>query len=119
MKTIRLDEIPIEERSGYRIKRIATEKLNFNPENIGIYKTIIPPQSKCPNHAHVQLDEVLLFLTKAKVKTESGILTFSEGDVLVIGANEFHEIIAENEEVRLIALKMPNIVEDRVDSQLI
>lgn len=114
MKTIRLKEIPLEERGGYQIKRIVTEKLNFRPENVGIYQTIIPPGNKCPNHAHGQLDEILFFLTRAKVKTESAMLEFEEGDFLIISPGEFHEIIAEEAEVRLIALKIPNIVDDRL-----
>ncbi len=117
MKVIRLNEIALEERDGYKIKRVATEKLNFRPENIGLYQTIIPPQSKCPNHAHGKLDEIIFFLTKAKVRTQSGILEFRKGDFLVLSHGEFHEIIAEDEEVKLIALKLPNIVDDRLVPQ--
>jgi quercetin dioxygenase-like cupin family protein len=115
MKIIRLTEVPIEERGGYRIKRIITKKLNFRPKNIGVYQTIIPPQSRCPNHAHGELDEILFFLTEAKVRTQEDMLEFREGDLLIISPNEFHEIIAEDHEIRLIALKLPNIVTDRIN----
>ena len=115
MKIIRLKEVPLEERGGYQIKRIVTEKLNFEPANVGIYKTIIPPGSKCPNHAHGQLDEILFFLSRAKVDTKEGMLKFEKGDFLVIKPGEFHEIIAEDQEVSLIALKLPNHIKDRLD----
>jgi len=114
MKAIKLDNIPVEERGGYKIRRIVTQPLGFKPENIGLYQTIIPKNSKCSNHAHGRLDEIIFFLTKAKVKTKSSMLKFGEGDFLIIGAGEFHEIIAEDEEVRLIALKLPNIEDDRL-----
>ena len=64
MKIIRINDIEVEERGGYSIKRLCTEELLKNPENIGFYETTIPIGSTCPSHAHENLDEFIIFLTK-------------------------------------------------------
>ena len=115
MKIIRFNEIPNEQRKGYSIKRLCTEKLNKNPENIGFYETTIPPHSKVKKHIHQNLDEVLLFLTKAKVRVDSEVHSFNPGDIMILPPDSPHEIFAEEEEVKLIAVKLPNIVDDKVE----
>ena len=113
MKVIRTRTVPTEERGGYRIRRLATEPLHPSPTNIGLYQTIIPKGSKVGEHAHEQLTELLLFLTPCQVKTDEGMLSFESGDFLILEPGEFHEIYAGDEEVRLMAFKLPNVVADR------
>jgi len=38
MKIIRINEVPVEEREGYSIKRLCTEELLKNPENMDFMK---------------------------------------------------------------------------------
>ena len=115
MKIIRTKSVDIEERGGYRIRRLATETLPQNAENLGLYETIIPQGSKVGDHAHQDLKEVLLFLTECRVETDEGTCHFDAGDFLVLEAGEFHEIHADRGEVRLIAMKLPNLVGDRLE----
>jgi len=115
MKIIRLNEVPDEERDGYSIKRLFTQVLSKRPENVGFYQTTIPTGSRVKSHAHKNLEEILYFLTKTKVKVNEEIYEFLPGDSLILSPNEKHEIIADREKVRLIAIKLPNIPTDRVE----
>jgi quercetin dioxygenase-like cupin family protein len=114
MRIIRLNEVPDEERGEYSIKRLFTVSLTQNPENVGFYQTTIPPHSVVKSHFHAKLDEILYFLTPGRVETESGMHYLEAGDIMILFAGEWHEIIAESEEVNLIAVKLPNIVDDKV-----
>lgn len=118
MKVIRLREVPDEGRKGYSIKRLFTHLLTENPKNVGLYQTTIPAGSTCPNHSHAHLQEILYFLTEAKVATDSEVYSFKPGDLMILDVGEYHEIVAEGKEVRLIAVKLPNIVEDKVEKPL-
>ncbi|HUS49474.1 MAG TPA: sugar nucleotide-binding protein [Candidatus Paceibacterota bacterium] len=117
VKIIRLNYVPDEIRGGgdYSIKRLFTEVLRKNPQNIGFYQTTIPRGGIVKNHAHKDLDEILYFITKGKVKIEEEIIEFNPGDIAILPPMSFHEIIADESEVRLIAVKLPNIIDDKVE----
>ena len=117
IKIIRLNEIPdeIREGGGYSIKRLFTEALSKNPDNVGFYQTTIPKGSRVKNHYHDKLDEILYFITSGKVRVGEKIYEFSPGDLMVLPPRSPHEIIADDKEVRLIAVKLPNIVDDKVN----
>ena len=114
MKIIRLNHIPNEERDGYFIKRLFTHQLEKEPNNVGFYQTTIPKGSIVKGHYHANLEEVLYFITKAKVKSESLTFSFEPGDIMILSPGDWHEIIAEEEDAKLIAVKLPNIVDDKV-----
>ncbi len=117
VKIIRLNEVPDEIRGGgsYSIKRLLTEPLKKNPDNAGFYQTTIPPRSAVKNHYHKDLDEFLYFITKGKVRVDTETYEFDPGDIFVLPPGSPHEIFAEDSEVRLIAVKLPNIVDDKVE----
>lgn len=115
MKIIKLKEIPVEEKKGYSIKRLFTEVLSCNPQNVGFYETTIPKGSVCKHHYHKELDEIILFLTTAKMRVEQEIYDFETGDIVILNPSDKHEFIAENNEVKLIAVKLPNIPDDKVE----
>ena len=68
MKIIRISEVTNENRKGYSIKRLFTECLSKNPKNVGFYETTIPKGSKCSEHYHSNLDEIIYFITKGKMR---------------------------------------------------
>jgi len=117
IKIIRLNDVPDEIRGkgSYSIKRLFTESLRKNPDNVGFYQTTIPPKSKVKNHYHENLDEILYFITSGKVDIGSEIYEFAPGDMVILPPGAPHEIFAEDKEVKLIAVKLPNIVEDKVE----
>ena len=115
MRIIRLKDVPVEEREGYSIKRLFTEFLSCNPENVGFYETTVPKGSVCKHHYHEKLDEIIIFLTKAKMRVEKEIYNFESGDIVILKPLDKHEFIAEDNEVKIIAVKLPNITNDKVE----
>ena len=115
MKIIRLKDVPIEEKKGYYIKRLFTEFLSSNPKNVGFYQTTVPKGSVCKHHYHEKLDEIILFLTKTKMRVEKDIYDFEPGDIVILKPKDKHEFIAQENEVKLIAVKLPNITDDKVE----
>ncbi len=114
MKIIHRDDIADEDRGGYSIKRIFTTVLSHSPANAGIYETTIPPNFAVKNHYHANLDEIVYFITKGYVKINLEEVEFDEGDLLILNSGEAHEFYAKDEEVRLLAIKLPNNVDDKV-----
>lgn len=113
MKIIRLNGISEEDRNGYTIKRILTEPLKHNPENIGFYLTTIPALSEVKCHFHPLAVEMIIFLTSGTIKSGQETHHLSTGDLVVISPKEKHEIIADNE-VKLVAVRIPNFPDDKV-----
>jgi mannose-6-phosphate isomerase-like protein (cupin superfamily) len=115
MEVIRIDEVSEEDRGEYSIKRLFTENLPHDIENVGFYQTIIPQGNKVAKHHHEGLDEVLFFLTEGIVKTDQGEFNFEPGDSMVLKKGENHEIHPkDDQEARLIAVKLPNHKEDKI-----
>lgn len=117
IKHIKLNDVPDElrEGGGYSIKRILTETLKKKPDNVGFYQTTIPAHSKVKNHYHQELDEFLYFVTPGKVRVNSDTYVLAPGDILALPPGSPHEIFAEEKEVKLIAIKLPNIINDKVN----
>lgn len=113
MDVFRMDETPEEDRGEYSIKRLFTESLEHDVENVGFYRTLIPEGNKVAKHHHEHLDEVLYFLTSGIVETDDKIIELEPGDSVVLKKEDNHEIRAEDDEVRLIAVKLPNHKEDK------
>lgn len=113
MKLIRTSEVPTEERGGYRIRRLATEALP-RPENVGLYQTMVPKGSKVSAHAHAGLKELLYFINPARVVVDGKDHLVGAGDFMILEPGEVHEIFADDEELTLLAFKLPNLVHDRV-----
>lgn len=114
MKIIRLNKISEEERDGYFIRRLLTEPLRRNPENIGLYLTTIPASSKVECHFHPLALEIIIFLTNGTIETNEKAHGFYPGDIAILQPKEKHEIIAGTQEVKLIAVRTPNFPDDKV-----
>jgi len=116
MRIIRYDEVPDEVRGdgAYTIKRLFTEELSVSPENVGFYQTTILQDSKVAGHHHVNLDEIFYFLTYAKLEIEGKIYNFKPKDMVFLKAGEKHEIYGGEKGAVLIAIKFPDLKEDKV-----
>ena len=114
MKVVRFSEIAEEERDGYVIRRLLTESLGHDPENAGFYLTTIPARGKVKCHSHTSALEIILFLTDGAIATHEDSSDFDPGDVAVLQPGEQHEIAAQAQEVRLIAVRLPNYPDDKV-----
>jgi quercetin dioxygenase-like cupin family protein len=113
MKIVRTNEVPEEGKGEYTIKRLFTEPLKHNPENIGFYLTTVPPRRKAKRHSHPIALEIIFFLTNGVVQDDESAYSFSANDIAILQPGERHEIQAGDEEVRLIAVRIPNFVADK------
>jgi len=113
---VRYSEIPVEERENgsYSIRRIVDEYSAIFGKNIGVYETVIPVGGKVSRHAHAYLEEILIFLTKAKIEVGGEMKDIGKMDIVVLPPLTMHEIYATDEEAQLIALKFPNIKDDKI-----
>ncbi|MBS3093070.1 sugar nucleotide-binding protein [Candidatus Pacearchaeota archaeon] len=115
-RIIRSKDVPLEDRSpygGYFIKRLFNGQLNDSDENVGLYETIIRPHSTVKSHYHKNLDEILYFFTACFLVIGSEKIEIHPNDTVILPRGVPHEVITQNEEVRLLAIKIPNIVEDK------
>src|SRR3989338_1006310 len=115
-RIIRSKDVPLEDRSpygGYFIKRLFNGQLNDSDENVGLYETIIRPHSTVKSHYHKNLDEILYFFTACFLVIGSEKIEIHPNDTVILPRGVPHEVITQNEEVRLLAIKIHNIVEDK------
>lgn len=115
MKLIKSNDVPVEERDGYNIKRLLTEDLEHDHENMGFYITTIPKESRVKMHYHPKGLEILIFLTKGTIEVEEGKVDVMPYDVIFLEPGEKHEIsAADDDEMKLIAVRVPNYSDDKV-----
>lgn len=116
-KIIRSDQIPLEDRTsygGYSIRRLFTETIDTLAENIGFYETTIHANSIVKNHYHKHLDEILYFFSRGTIRIGSELVMINPKDVVIIPRGVPHEVISGEEEIKLLAIKIPNILEDKI-----
>ena len=113
MKIIKRDEIIDEDRGGYFIKRLLTQIFKEAPLNAGFYETTIPKGSKCKEQWHKKSYEAVYFLTSGVAKLNGKEYKFSSGDLVVLEPNEKHEWLAIENEVKMFAMRFPNLLDDK------
>ena len=59
--------------------------------------------------------EIIYFITKAKMRVDDEMFSFEPGDMVFLNPGDKHEFVAEDDDIRLIAVKLPNIVDDKVE----
>ena len=116
-KIIQSDQIPLEDRTsygGYSIRRLFTETIDTLAENIGFYETTICPNSIVKNHYHKHSDEILYFFNRGSIRIGSELVSINQNDIVILPRGVPHEVISGNKEIKLLAIKIPNIPEDKI-----
>lgn len=113
-RIIRESEIHSEERGGgdYTLKRLLTAPLT-GATSIGVIQTTIPAGNRVVNHVHMHLEELLCFLTPASINVEGTRYEMNPGDWVYLGRGTAHEIYAGAVDTKLIALRLPEISDDK------
>ena len=114
MEIVRVSRVPIVEKEGYSVKELLAKILSSKIDNVGVYETTIKKGSVCGYHYHENLDEVVIFLNKCKMKVEEKIYELGAGDLVIFRPGDKHEFISEYEDSKLIAIKLPNLRRDRI-----
>jgi quercetin dioxygenase-like cupin family protein len=96
-------------RKGYSVVKAIHE--DIQEESIGIYYTAVPKRGKVVMHYHPRATEILIFLSRTKVKVTNREHVVEYQDVLILEPGERHEIYGPS---KLIAIKIPDIEGDKV-----
>lgn len=113
-RVIRESDIADEQRNGgYSIKRIGLFKVH-QPDSIAVIQTTIPAGEKVANHLHSTLEELLYFMTPGRMKIEGRDYDLEKGDLVYLERGTPHEIYADNQEVILLALRLPEDPKDKI-----
>ncbi|MFX1415853.1 MAG: cupin domain-containing protein, partial [Promethearchaeota archaeon] len=78
----------------------------------------IPPEMKTSPHSHGVLAEVFAVIGKTKMGVADTLYDLDEGDVVVVEPGESHWFeTPTGPDVVLIAIKMPNLKDDKIEAQ--
>ena len=84
-------------------------------DSCGVILVDIQENGKSSPHAHEQLEEVFVAMTKIRMFINDTRYDLHEGDVVIVAPNEAHSFETEpNETGRILALKFPNLKDDKV-----
>lgn len=117
-KIVGVEDVPVEERGNgrYYIRRVLDEMLSTPPESVGVYFTSV--RSYVAEHHHRNLDEILIFLTPAAIEINGERYEMQKYDSVFLPRGTNHKIYSNNDqESMLIAVKMPNAKEDKVETK--
>ena len=100
---------------GRTVKTYFSYKVNFETKNIGLKTTVIPKGTRERDHLHSRSDEIFYYFSKAKAMVNGKIYRFEPGDVLILHANDRHHQISDENDIEILALKIPD-EDDKVDT---
>ena len=102
-------------RAGYEASYVADLTFSKTLDSCGVILVDIQENGKSSPHAHEQLEEVFVAMTKIRMFINDTRYDLHEGDVVIVAPNEAHSFETEpNETGRILALKFPNLKDDKV-----
>jgi quercetin dioxygenase-like cupin family protein len=98
---------------GYSVELI---KINIEKmiDVFGFHDIYIPKGSFSSEHYHQEFIELFYLLTPARIKINGDKYKLPAKSMVVLQPGDRHEVYADEEGVRLIALKLPYIEADKV-----
>jgi len=104
-------------KKGYTAKYVADVEFRNSFDTGGFILVRVSAGTKSEPHAHGELEEIFVVLSDMKMKIDSLEYELEKGDVVVVGPNETHSFEAPADSpASMIAIKFPNLKEDRVSS---
>jgi len=102
-------------RAGYVANYVADLKFMSSLESCGVILVEISDIGKSSPHAHEHLEEVFIILSKMMIYINDTPYELDEGDVVIVQPGEEHSFETKNNQSgKIIALKFPNIKDDKV-----
>jgi mannose-6-phosphate isomerase-like protein (cupin superfamily) len=109
------DSEPVD-AGGYRRQYVADVTLRRKLDTAGFIWVKIPGGMKTDAHKHERLEEVFFFVDSARMGVGNQLLQLEQGDVVIVEPGEAHWFeTEEHREVRIIAIKLPNLKKDKVE----
>lgn len=106
MKIIRFGKIKTEKsKDGRFICRTCNSPITKTGKNLAIIYVRIPKGVVEQEHCHQKVNEFIYFLTGAVSRVNSREYNLNPNDVLILAPNDRHQIIAKENEARIIVIK--------------
>ncbi|MGV9169315.1 MAG: cupin domain-containing protein [Promethearchaeia archaeon] len=115
MKIFRADESEPKTRAGYTATYVADIELKQRVETAAFIVVHVDAGQRTEPHAHHSLQEVFIFLDDTEVGINEEVIPVGLGDVVIVDPGEEHWFSAPADtDVSFIAVKLPNIPDDKV-----
>jgi quercetin dioxygenase-like cupin family protein len=100
--------------AGYSARYIADIKFRSNLDNGGFILVTIPAGVSTTPHSHGELEEVFIAWTSLDLHVNERTFHLAPGDIALIEPGENHSFTASlKNECRLMAIKFPNLKDDK------
>ena len=104
-------------KKGYTAKYVADVEFRKSLDTGGFILVTVNAGTKSEPHAHGELEEIFVVLSDMKMKIDSLEYELQKGDVVLVSPNETHSFEAAlDSPASMIAIKFPNLKDDRVSS---
>jgi quercetin dioxygenase-like cupin family protein len=102
-------------RMGYSASYVADIKLSSPADTTGVILVNIPKKTKTEPHAHAILEEIFIAINQTRMGVGSTLLELKPGDTVIVEPGEPHWFESyDDEDVTVIALKIPNLKNDKI-----
>lgn len=108
---------PTKGKSGYTATYVADVLLRSEITTAGFIIVNIPAKTKTIPHAHMELEEIFIVMNPTKLGINGEIHQLEKGDLVVVNPGEAHHFETYNEPVTVIAIKLPNLKDDKVQAE--
>ena len=117
VKVWRASDVKMIGMAGYGRKYVADVEFKESLKNGGFIYVKIPGGMKTHPHAHEILEEVFIIMNKTKMGVGDQLLDVDQGDVVLVEPREAHWFeTPEGNDVVVIAIKFPNLKDDKMTS---
>ena len=104
-------------KKGYTAKYVADVEFRKSLDTGGFILVTVNAGTKSEPHAHGELEEIFVVLSDMKIKIDALEYELQKGDVVLVAPNETHSFEAAlDSPASMIAIKFPNLKDDRVPS---
>jgi quercetin dioxygenase-like cupin family protein len=99
----------------YGRKYVADIRFRAPLDTAGVIYVRIPAAYKTTPHTHMSLEELFVIMNSTRMGVNNDVYDLEEGDVVLIEPGEQHWFKAPDEnDVVIIAIKLPNLKNDKV-----
>lgn len=115
MKLFKNGDAESVKREGYIARYVGDVRFRESSDSAGFIHVDIRRNTKTKPHAHEVLEEVFVILSKTKMGIGELVLNLEPGDIVLVEPSELHwfETPYEND-VQVIAIKVPNLKDDKI-----
>ena len=118
MKVYRISESETKGRAGYTASYVADIVFSSPASSTGVIVVKVPRNTKTEPHAHAILEEIFVVMNRTRMGVGDTILDLDPGDVVVADPGEAHWFETyHDDDLTLIALKVPNLKDDKVSPE--